>query len=158
VNPLHAFARRYGATPWFLALAKRIVVLDGAIQRRTRARYGLLPLVGLTGLLLTTTGSRTGLPRTVSLLYVAAPEGYVVAASNFGGPRHPDWSVNLLADPSATVTVAGRSERVTARLAAGTQRDRLWSLLVAAWPGYLGYAERAGRDIRVFLLVPAVAS
>lgn len=149
--------RRLGAEPWLVKLAKPVVRLDTTLQRSSDARVRLLALVGLDSLLLTTTGRRSGLPRTVALLYARAPEGYLVAGSNWGGPRHPAWSSNLIADPSATVSVGGHVHRVTARLLADGERDRLWPLLVEQWPAYDTYAERAGRDIRVFLLVPAGA-
>jgi len=105
-------------------------------------------------LLLTTTGARTGQPRTVPLIYAEHPAGYVVTASNWGQPHHPAWSGNLLANPDATVYVAGRNIPVRARLVEGTERRALWSLVTAIWPAYDTYATRSGRDIRVFLLEP----
>jgi deazaflavin-dependent oxidoreductase (nitroreductase family) len=132
-----------------------MVPVDAALQRRTNGRVGLLVAAGIDGLLLSTTGRRSGAPRSVPLLAVRVPDGYVIAGSNWGGPHHPAWSANLLANPSATVTLDGRTERVIARLAAGDERDRLWRLLTTAWPAYDNYADRAGRDIRVFLLTPA---
>jgi deazaflavin-dependent oxidoreductase (nitroreductase family) len=155
VNPIRAFALRFGGELWFTAAAKRFIGLDGAIQQRTRARFGLLSLAGVDGLLLTTTGRRSGSRRTVPLLYVPTADGYLVAGSNWGGELHPAWSGNLLAEPAATVAVGGRVERVSARLVEGAERDRLWPLLTRAWPGYRGYARRAGREIRVFVLGPA---
>lgn len=139
---------------WFSRVAKWIVPVDTAVQRRTHGRIALTNVVGITALLLTTTGRRSGEQRTVSLLYVEGPDGHVVAGSNWGGPRHPAWSANLLAHPRATVTVGGRTEHVVGRLADGAERDRLWLLLSASWPAYDAYADRAGRDIRVFVLSP----
>jgi deazaflavin-dependent oxidoreductase (nitroreductase family) len=152
VNPLGVVARSLGGVSWFSRVAKWIVPVDTAVQRRTRGRVALTTVVGINALLLTTVGRRSGEPRTVSLLYVDGPEGYVVAGSNWGGPHHPAWSANLLADPTATVTVAGRTERVTSHLAEGAERAELWALLTARWPAYDAYADRSGRDIRVFVL------
>jgi deazaflavin-dependent oxidoreductase (nitroreductase family) len=154
VNPLAALVKRLGSASWFPSVAKRLVPLDEAVQRRTNGRFGLLSLAGVDGLLLTTTGRRSGALRTVGLLYVPGPDGYVVAGSNYGGTTHPGWSANLLAQPVAEATVAGRTVQVTARLAEGAERARLWPLLTARWPAYDTYAGRAGRDIRVFTLVP----
>jgi deazaflavin-dependent oxidoreductase (nitroreductase family) len=154
MNPLAALVRRSGRASWFPPIAKRLVPLDEAVQRRTSARFGLLSLAGVDGLLLTATGRRSGAQRTVALLYVQGPDGYVVAGSNYGGAAHPAWSANLLAEPAAQVTVSGRTVPVHARLAEAEERDRLWPLLTERWPAYDTYADRAGRDIRVFTLVP----
>lgn len=147
--------RRYGRTRWLVAFGRRLVPLDAAVQRRTGGRFAMISLGGNRGLLLTTTGHRSGRPRSVPLLYVPTDDGYLVAASNFGDPHHPAWSTNLLADPSATVVLHGRTERVNARLTEGDERTRLWRVLAAAWPAFDSYAERSGRHIRVFLLTPA---
>lgn len=155
MNPLGTLVRRAGRETWFVPVSKRLVRWDGAVLRASRGRFGLLSLAGVDGLLLTTTGRRTGAPRTVPLLYVDGPDGYVVAGSNWGGGTHPAWTVNLLAHQDATVTVGGRTRRVTARLAEGDERTRLWALLTRSWPPYDTYAGRAGREIRVFTLVPA---
>ena len=136
-------------------VGKRLVPFDTVLQRRTSGRLNIISLAGAHGLLLTTTGHRSGQPRTVPLLYVPTPDGYVVAASNFGGPHHPAWSANLLANPSATVVLRGRTERITARLTDGDERTSLWRLLAATWPAFDTYADRSGRDIRVFVLAPA---
>lgn len=154
MTPMRALALRLGSAPWLMVLGRQIVVLDRAVQRRTNARFGLLTLAGMSGLLLTTTGRRTGRPRTVPLMYLAVPDGYLVIGSNWGGPTHPAWSANLLADPKATIAVRGKRLDVTARLAQGDERQRLWELAVARWPAYEAYLARSGRDIRLFVLTP----
>lgn len=146
--------RRLGHRRWFAVLGRRLVGADRAIQRATGGRWSVIGRHGLPPLLLTSTGARTGKPRTVPLIYAEHPAGYVVTASNWGQPHHPAWSGNLLANPDATVCVAGRNIPVRARLVEGTERRALWSLVTAIWPAYDTYATRSGRDIRVFLLEP----
>lgn len=136
-------------------MGKKLVPFDTALQRRTNGRLNIISMAGAHGMLLTTTGHRSGQPRTVPLLYVPTPDGYAVAASNFGGPHHPAWSENLLANPSATAVLQGRTEQLTARLTEGEERTRLWHQLAATWPAFDTYAVRSGRDIRVFVLAPA---
>jgi deazaflavin-dependent oxidoreductase (nitroreductase family) len=155
MNPLGALMRRIGGESWFPPVAKRLMPLDAALQQRTHGRLALMALAGLDSLVLTTTGRRTGLPRPVALLCVRSPDGYVVAASNWGGPAHPAWSANLIAHPAAEIAVSGKSSPVTAVLAGGVQRERLWDLLADYWPPYHAYARRTQREIRVFLLSPA---
>ena len=106
-------------------------------------------------LIITTTGRRSGQPRSNPLLYARDGDAFVVIGSNWGQTQHPAWALNLLADPAATVTLGGARVPVRATLAEGAERERLWRLLLAEWPAYQTYGERAGgRDLRIFRLVP----
>jgi deazaflavin-dependent oxidoreductase (nitroreductase family) len=146
--------QRLGHHGWFAALGRRAMPLDRAIQRLTRGRFTVVGRHGLPPMLLTTTGRRTGRPRTVPLIYAEHGGRFVVTASNWGRPHHPVWSENLLAEPEAVVTVAGRAVRVRARLAEGEERRELWALVTRTWPAYDTYEARSGRRIRVFVLDP----
>jgi deazaflavin-dependent oxidoreductase (nitroreductase family) len=130
------------------------VPVDRALQRLTKGRIDKLGRRSLPTLLLTTVGAKSGLPRTVPLLYAADGDSFVVTASNWGQQHHPAWSGNLLATPEATVTVAGRDVAVRAELAEGELRSRLWGEVTRIWPAYDAYETRSGRHIRVFLLTP----
>ncbi|MDW5323961.1 nitroreductase/quinone reductase family protein [Plantactinospora sp. KLBMP9567] len=153
-RPVSAFGRavrRLGHSRWFAACTPVLVPVDRLVARLTRGRVVALGLVP--SLLITTTGRRSGRPRSNPLLYVPDGDAFVVTGSNWGRPEQPAWALNLLADPSATVTVEGTRIPVRARLAEGAERERLWNLLVAEWPAYRTYVRRAGgRDIRVFRL------
>ena len=150
---LGGVVRRLGHRRWFAACTPVLVPADRLVARLTRGRVVALGLVP--SLLITTTGRRSGQPRSTPLLYVPDGDAYVVVGSNWGQPEHPAWAGNLLADPAATVTVCGTRIPVRARLVRAPERDRLWRLLVAEWPAYETYAERAGgRDIRIFRLEP----
>ncbi|HCU50441.1 MAG TPA: nitroreductase family deazaflavin-dependent oxidoreductase, partial [Micromonosporaceae bacterium] len=77
----------------------------------------------------------------------------VLLGSNWGGPKHPAWSYNLLANPRAKVRVKGKTYSVTARLVTGAEREAMWQLALQVWPAYATYAKRAPhREIRVFHL------
>jgi deazaflavin-dependent oxidoreductase (nitroreductase family) len=147
--------RSLGRHRWFAAVGRRLVPVDTWVQRRTGGRLTVLGALDLPKLLLTTTGRRSGESRTVPLLYLPDGDRYVVIASNWGQAHHPAWSGNLLAEPAATVTVGGRERAVRARLADEAERARLWPEVTRIWPGYDDYAERSGRDLRVFVLEPA---
>ncbi|MEV0608850.1 nitroreductase/quinone reductase family protein [Polymorphospora rubra] len=154
---LRNVTRRLGHRRWFAAAARVLVPADRVVGRLTRGRVVALGLVP--SLLITTTGRRSGQPRGNPLLYVPDGDAFVVAGSNWGQPRPPAWALNLLADPAATVTVAGRRIPVRAHLATGAERDRLWGLLVREWPAYETYVERAGgRPVHVFRLTPVDAA
>jgi F420H(2)-dependent quinone reductase len=106
-------------------------------------------------LLLTTTGRKSGKPRTQPLAYTRAGECYAVIASKGGAAHHPLWYLNLRANPLAEVTVGRQTERVRARVAEGEERERLWRQLADVFPGYDKYARKTSRRIPVVVLEPA---
>jgi deazaflavin-dependent oxidoreductase (nitroreductase family) len=145
--------RRVGGYRWFAVLGRAYVPVDRWLGRLSRGRLVALGLPGLPSLLLTTTGRRTGAPRTTPLLYARDGDAFVVVGSNWGQAQHPAWSTNLLAHPDATVTVRGGQIPVRAHRVAGSERDRLWARLTELWPAYEEYLHRAGgRELRVFRL------
>jgi deazaflavin-dependent oxidoreductase (nitroreductase family) len=150
-----SFVRRLGSRRWFINLGRAVVPMDRFVGRLSRGRISVLGVAGLPSLMITTTGCKSGQTRRQPLLYVPDGDGYVVVGSNWGGPTHPGWSANLLADPAATVEVRGRRISVRAVLAKGPERDRLWQLVLRVWPAYQNYADGTDRTIRLFRLVPA---
>src|SRR5438105_2972444 len=84
-----------------------------------RANRGQLSgqMAGRNLLLLTTTGARSGQPRTTVLGFGKDGNRYVVVASGNGAPRHPAWYVNLQANPVVTVEVGPEKLELRARTA-----------------------------------------
>lgn len=109
-------------------------------------------LAGVPLVMLTTTGARTGLPRTLPVLGLRDDDAVVVIASNFGRPRHPAWYHNLRADPQARVAVEGVTRAVEARELVGAERERQFRRAVAIYPGFERYRRWAGRSIPVLRL------
>ncbi len=105
-------------------------------------------------LLLSTTGRKSGRPRTTPLQYLEDGENMVVVASNGGNSWHPAWSLNLERKPQAEVQVGNKKMRVNAEKAEGEERERLWLLLVEMYSGYEGYQKTANREIPVVVLRP----
>lgn len=133
----------------------RVNTVNQRVIEEFRARQGRVGGVfeGQPLLLLTTTGARSGLPRTNPAVYL--PDGedrLAVFASNGGAPAAPAWYHNLAARPEATVEVGDRAYRVRAREATGAERERLWDRQVAADPQFADFQERAGRRIPVLVL------
>jgi len=125
--------------------------LHAAIYRLSGGRVGH-GMAGLTNLLLTTTGARSGQPRTVPLTYLADGENYVLVASNGGADRHPAWWLNLVKTPAATIQVGGTTLAVVASKATPEERARLWPKLKAVNPFYAMYEELTEREIPVVVL------
>jgi deazaflavin-dependent oxidoreductase (nitroreductase family) len=108
---------------------------------------------GLPMVTLTTTGARSGQPRTLPLLSVPTAEGLVLVGSNFGQQRTPAWVFNLRANPACRVAIDGPPEPFEAVEVEGEQRARLWREGLRLYPGWASYERRAAnRTIAVFLL------
>lgn len=80
-------------------------------------------------LLLTTTGRRSGEPRTTALTYCRDRGELIVVASNGGSDRPPAWLLNLQAEPEVTVRVGRRVMPARARVATAAERAQLWPLV-----------------------------
>ena len=150
-----AIVRRVGRTRWFARIGRATSQLDRRLHKASRGRFSVIGRPTLPHLVLTTTGRTSGQPREAVLLYAVDGDGWVLIGSNWGQEHHPAWSGNLLADPHATVTIAGVTTPVVAALADAQERARLLPALLAVWPAYASYAERADRELRVFRLAPA---
>jgi deazaflavin-dependent oxidoreductase (nitroreductase family) len=105
-------------------------------------------------LLLTTTGRRSGEPRTAPVLYHRDGERIVVIGSNAGNQRAPAWALNLEANPDCEVELGARRSSARARIAQREERERLWNAMSDQFGGFEHYRERTDRDIRVFVLDP----
>ncbi|MFF6949164.1 nitroreductase family deazaflavin-dependent oxidoreductase [Streptomyces iakyrus] len=148
--------QKVSSTRGFARVAPHVVpALDRAVHRLTRGKV-LLSAQLLPGVVLTSTGARSGLPRRTPLACMPQDGGHcwILVGSNFGRPGHPAWSHNLLAHPDAEISWKGRDVPVTARLLAGEERAAAWRALLAFWPPYAAYQARVEREIRVFRLVP----
>ncbi len=133
--------------------AKYLSTLHRVVYRGTRGVVGRR-LVDNDMCLLTTTGRRSGTEHTVPLLYLRDRERLVVIASWGGRDQHPEWYMNLQADPAAAVQVLGDRWRVTARTATATERATWWPKVVDAHDGYAEYASLTDREIPVVFLEP----
>jgi F420H(2)-dependent quinone reductase len=105
-------------------------------------------------LLLTTTGRKSGQPRTAPVLYLADGERFVVINTNAGNAKTPAWSLNLRAVPEAAVEVGRRRIEVRARLAEGEERAELWRRHMEQYSGWEYYESKLDREIGVFVLEP----
>src|SRR5690242_5670401 len=103
-------------------------------------------------LLLTTTGARSGQPRTTPMMYIPDGERLLVIASNIGAPAHPDWYHNLVAHPGVTVEVGTETFDATAVVMEGAERERLWTRIVEMYPFFAEHQARTTRQIPVIAL------
>lgn len=124
------------------------------LYRRTGGRLGGSFVGGAAVCLLTTTGRRSGEPRTMPLLYLRDGDDIVVVASKGGYSTSPQWYFNLLADPSVEVTIGREHLEMTARVATAEEKSALWPRLVDTYKYYDTYQARTDRDIPVVICSP----
>lgn len=107
-------------------------------------------------LLLLTKGRRSGKKITVPLIYSETGDGrYVIIASRGGTPTHPDWYLNLVADPQVKLQVG--TERFSAAASTcdeAAEREALWKKMAAIYPPYDAYQSMTERRIPVVVLTP----
>ncbi|MCW3027742.1 MAG: hypothetical protein JWN81_953 [Solirubrobacterales bacterium] len=150
--------RRFAASgpgSWFFA--RVLHHIDRPIFRLTGGRHTLASLVsGLPVVMITTTGARSGVERTLPVLGLPTADGLAVIASNYGQERHPSWYYNLRANPQGYVTVDGVRSAFRASEAQGEVRARIWQEGLNVYPGWSQYERRAShRQIAVFVLETA---
>jgi deazaflavin-dependent oxidoreductase (nitroreductase family) len=110
-------------------------------------------LAGTPLLLLTVTGAQTSRPRTVPLAYVDDGDRLLVAASNLGAPKHPDWYYSLVAHPDVSVEVGDETFGATAIVLRGDDRELGFARCVERFPFLHDHQVQAGREIPVVALV-----
>ncbi len=155
-NAVQRGLRRFSATGPGSWLFRRVLHHLDLIGHRLAPRRPALStvLAGIPVGLLTTTGARSGEPRTVPLLAVPLDDGWGLIASRFGSERPPAWYFNLQAEPRASFEVDGVTHPVRAEQLVGPDRERVRYAALAIYPGYAVYEDRAGRDLGFFVLHP----
>ncbi len=150
-NVAQRAVRRLIATrPVTWVLARTVHHIDAAVFRASGGRTtASATLTGLPLITLTTTGARSGQPRSVPLVGIPDGERLILIASNWGQAKHPAWYHNIKANPAVTVSHGGETRPYTARELAGEERAAAFARAAALYPGYDGYAKRAGREIPV---------
>jgi deazaflavin-dependent oxidoreductase (nitroreductase family) len=120
-----------------------------------RIRRGKNPF-GFGVLVLTTTGRKSGLERTVPLGWFPDGDGnWLIVASANGATDNPAWYYNLAAAPdNARIEVDGTEIPVTAQQLHGAEREAAWQSITAAAPRFTQYEAKTDRAIPVILLTP----
>jgi deazaflavin-dependent oxidoreductase (nitroreductase family) len=144
LSPYERALETFGRSPagnWYLRrIAPRI---DPPLLRLTGGRVSSVYPTPI--MLLTTTGAKSGLPRTLPLLYVTDGEQVILMASNYGKTSHPAWFRNLTANPKVEVLAGKRSGTYAAsEITDAGERARAWELALNQYAGYGDYEVRAG--------------
>jgi len=123
------------------------------LYRLTRGFIGHKSPVGPM-LLMEVRGRKSGLTRSVTLLYYEMDGAFFVVASNGGRPEHPEWLLNVRQNPDVTVQVGARRFAAVARVVPSTDEPKRWSELVRHYGGWADYQKLTNRTICFVELVP----
>lgn len=149
VPPASAAATPGRTKNWWTPKGRLLTVITRTLIVTYKATGGLVGarMRGLPGILLTTTGRRSGEPRTVHLPYIPDGDDMIVVASFAGGPRNPAWFHNLVADPTVTVRYKRDIFTAEATRITGDDLEPAWALVAHEGPWYVGYQEGTDREI-----------
>jgi len=123
------------------------------VYRETNGETGYI-WNGVTTLLLTFTGRRSGEKRTIPIICTQVGDSYVIIASKGGAPAHPLWYLSVSENPDVEVQVKADKFRARARTAPSPEREALWAEAVKNWPSFDVYQSRTERVIPVVVLDP----
>jgi deazaflavin-dependent oxidoreductase (nitroreductase family) len=154
-NFFQRWLRRFAASgPGSWLFARVMPRVDRPVHRLTKGRHTLASLVsGLPVVVITTTGAKSGMPRTVPVLGLPVDEGLAIVASNFGQEHNPGWYHNLRANPEGDWDYRGERRRFRAVEVTGERRARIWETGLRIYPGWSEYEKRAAhRHIAMFVL------
>jgi deazaflavin-dependent oxidoreductase (nitroreductase family) len=157
---VHRSLRTFASTrPGAWVFARLAHHLDRPVFRLSGGKRSAASIIaGLPLVMVTTTGAKSGKPRTVPLLAFPADNGIAVIASNFGQRHQPAWYHNLRANAEGELAVVdGERRPFRAVEATGERRARIWADALRIYPGYSEYERRAPREVAVFVLEPLVA-
>jgi deazaflavin-dependent oxidoreductase (nitroreductase family) len=135
-------------------LIRVMSLLNTWVYRWSGGRVGGKFLRGAPVCLLTTTGRRSGQPRTTPLLYLERGDDVVLVASQGGMSKHPVWYLNLEKHPDVEIQIGAQTRRMRARRVAPEEKAALWPELVKMYPDYDDYQARTDRDIPVIVCSP----
>lgn len=146
VDPMPDFDHPVDPPPgWQRDHLERYVATDGAEGHHWN---------GVTTLLLTTLGRRSGQPRRTPLIYGRSGDDYVLIASKGGADSHPEWYLNLREHPRVRLQVGADRFDAVARTAGPEEKQRLWPIMTQQWPAYDEYQRSTDRDIPLVVLTP----
>jgi deazaflavin-dependent oxidoreductase (nitroreductase family) len=111
-------------------------------------------LRGKPTVVVTMRGRRSRKVRKAALMRVEHEGRYAIVASKGGDDHHPEWYLNITADPAVTLQDGPVVRDMRAREVDGDERDEWWARAVEAWPDYADYQRKTGRTIPVIVLEP----
>ena len=130
-------------------------LIDMPISRLTKgafipsANWNIMPIIYLT-----TTGVKSGIPRSIPVLCIPDGENLILVGSNWGNPKNPSWAYNLRKHPQTQLRKGKMVKYFSARELRGDERSAYWQKAVTFYPPYVSYEQHSKRSLPIFLLEP----
>lgn len=153
----HRWIRTFASTPFGIWFGSNFLhYLDGLVMYLSRGQTSLSNWIsGLPIVLLTSTGAKSGLSRSVPLVGIEDGKKWILVASSWGRQRHPGWYYNLLKHPEAKLTTPSGEATYNVHLADNEEFELYWEKAIHLYPGYAIYQKSARhRTIALFVLQP----
>jgi deazaflavin-dependent oxidoreductase (nitroreductase family) len=156
-NAVQRALQQVAAVPSLSPVLKpAVTALDKMLHRVTGGKVSATAgLVAFPTIIVTTTGARSGEPRTAPLAAIPVHDDLALIGSNGGSGKMPNWVFNLRAHPEASISYSGRVVNVIAAEAAADQYEEAFAAAARIYAGFTGYRERADSTIPVFMLCAA---
>ena len=105
---------------------------------------------------LTTTGRKSGIPRSVMLTSPHQEDNsLLIVASKGGSDKPPEWLLNIEKNPNVEVRKeGGPSVSMSADIVNEKERNQLWPVITADFPNYSDYQKKTSRVIPLIFLRP----
>lgn len=109
-------------------------------------------LQGAPCLLLDYRGRRSGEWSRTVLIYGVDGADQLIVASRGGADEHPQWFLNIEANPEVWLRVGTERFAARAETLSSQEKARVWPHLVEVFPPYADYQKKTDRDIPVVRL------
>ena len=141
-------------SPGWKAEGSEVQRVNDRFMRALRENNGKVPgeLGAIPALIITTTGVKTGQPRSVPLAYHLVDGRLLIIASMGGAKRNPPWFYNLVKTPEVVVEKDGERFVAHAIVTAGDERNDLFQKICESLPTFAAYQARTARLIPVIEL------
>lgn len=97
-------------------------------------------------------GRKSGKTFITALCYADIGGEVVICASKGGADHHPEWYLNLIAQPEVEFQIATQAFRATWREPEGAEREKIWNFMVDCFPFYANYQASTSRQIPLVVM------
>lgn len=140
------------------AMIKWVAGMQTWVYRKSGGKMWKNFIGGYPIMLLTATGRKSGVKRTIPLIHVPHGDNELLVASQGGMSTSPNWYFNIVAHPEVEIYHAGVSRTMIARQVSDEEKASLWPHLCSVYPDYDEYQRRTDRNIPVFVCEEAPAA
>lgn len=149
VGLMRVWVRRIGHRPAAAPLRRMTVGSDRLLYRVTGGRLSTTGVSRIPSLMLVA-DRPDGTTALIPLQFVRIDGHDYIVGTNWGRPKHPQWTGRLRRNPQCRININGVEHPCHATPVEGPERDAVWPRIVQKSPYYADCQHRAQRELRVF--------